>query len=682
MGSLRGHAASLLKKRSWAILALLVLHLGNLFFFLNSHKPVATAAVPPTSNEPSLSCEQTVRLVDWGLKRSHRASKTSLSSSDFTRAAVRSFIERLDPQRLLYTNSEVNAFVASGKKAWREWAGAKKCEFFDKWVKTEHPKAVHRFHARLEGQLSKMAPLTPKANADEAAEANPPKYTDFAETEKVLEVRLNEWIARLREAASPNLLAAYGGDGRKYLRDSLEQLFFDTEPDSKGLIAKAALAAVDPYSTYFSPEEFEDFYLDLSGGTSGLGVRVHKVPAGLLIQKILPGSPAAKAKVLKTGHVLTKIDGNVVKDMSGSASKALLKGPEGSLVRLEVVPVKGGKPVKLTVKREHFNFEEAKITHRLIRSRVKGTAPVAVVQIPSFYGRGGMGNFERERSSSEDLRVVLSSLLKAKQKPSALVLDLRGNPGGYLEEAVTMAGYFLGDEPVVEVVEAGQKRILRGEDGPLYRGPIVVLIDEETASASEVLAGALKDHQRAVVVGSRRSYGKGSVQKLFHLDDDLLTFGLSPVLGKGVVKLTTSVFYSPLGHTPANGGVTAHIPLPMEDEDEDGTEESDKVAAPVAGIPEENPFLDETSLKDLQKRAEEMKTRLAKLEVRSQERLSGRESSRNALNAAQEIKRLESENPWPLSEAVSVATDFVAFDEQLTPHISVREESPGRPERE
>jgi C-terminal processing protease CtpA/Prc len=199
---------------------------------------------------------------------------------------------------------------------------------------------------------------------------------------------------------------------------------------------------------------------------------------------------------------------------------------------------------------------------------------------------------------------------------------------------------------VVEVVEKNERRILRVFHHPqaAYTGPLVVLIDEGTASASEVLAGALKDYDRAVVVGSPRSYGKGLVQRLFHLDQEI--FPLAPTDKAGVVKLTTSVYYSPSGHTPANGGIAPHIALQTKKVD------PELVAPAGSPIADELPFR-EARPGEFSAKEELMKQRLAVL--------SKKHPAAKAITDEQELK-----------EAVAIAFDYAELERRLAPRVDSR----------
>jgi len=399
--------------------------------------------------------------------------------------------------------------------------------------------------------------------------------------------------------------------------------------------------------------------MDLSGGTSGLGIRVRRVPRGLLIEKILKDSSASHTS-LREGDLIILIDGIRVSTMPTKGSKHLLSGPESTRVKLRIE--RNGKALPdLTVVRRRFAFEEAKVKHRLVPAPGNSKRMIGVIEIPSFYGRGG-NDSNHDRSSAEDLTRIVSDLVKTQKEMASLVLDLRGNPGGYLEEAVTMAGLFIGNRAVVGVVENKTRRELRDTRSvAIYGGPLVVLVDEGSASAAEILAGALRDHQRAIVVGSEHTYGKGSVQKLFHLDDEAMLISAKTKLGAGVVKLTTSIFYSPLGHSPANGGIKSHITLPVMTSGLDSVAEGTSAGS----VPEEMPFVEADALREIRERQGAFDSTLAALREKSALRMKREKAAAensveiddNSMNPAGGTADLASEK-IQIEETIAIAADY------------------------
>jgi len=544
-------------------LALGLISVSVLFSFYRGyqkHLAAKLAAGVRTEAAGELSCSEVHRISTWSEERYGGKRGTSLHGKNFSKEVAKEIAKRLDPSRLLLLQTEVDDFAKGAANSWGRFLQHRDCSYFDGWVYEQRERLRENFKAKMPAILAGLS--TPGKNAAASDDWELPKksYRAFAKDEAELHQRLESYAAQLNETASAPLVAAYGQDRRRLVATVMEQGLFPEAFQARLLFAKGILAALDPYSTYFSSDEFDEFYSDLAGGVSGIGVRVRRVPRGYLVEATIPDSPAALSGKLSEGDLIVALDGTRLTSVSDKVAKRLFKGAPNSIVRLTVEKPKSGATQMFSIVRRHFDFQEARVSSRVIVPDGEKGA-VGVIQVPSFYGRGGMSDPD-EHSSAEDFEAALRDILQGDQSVSGIVVDLRGNPGGYLEEAVSMAGNFLADAPVVAVVGQDSQRILRDDKTDLtYGGPLVVLVDNDSASASEVLAGALKDHQRAVLVGTPHTYGKGSVQKLFHLGDEFLGAQWAGLPSSGVVKLTTSVFYSPLGHTPANGGVETHIAL-------------------------------------------------------------------------------------------------------------------------
>jgi C-terminal processing protease CtpA/Prc len=181
-----------------------------------------------------------------------------------------------------------------------------------------------------------------------------------------------------------------------------------------------------------------------------------------------------------------------------------------------------------------------------------------LIKVPNFYGSAEnfSGNFTGKHRVSQD---VQQALLKKAPSVKAVVLDFRDNPGGFLEEAVELAGLFIGNKTVVQIVENHSKYILNANTTkPLYTGPLFVLVNKNSASAAEMVAAALQDYDRATVYGSKKTYGKGSVQKLFYLNDDIFLSLKYPNIS-GVVKVTTNYYLSPKGRSLDKKGLESDV---------------------------------------------------------------------------------------------------------------------------
>ncbi len=554
-----------------------------------NQKPTITISGDSATNVGTLSCADILKVAKWSAKQYGGPRKIQIASDEFSQGMTKSYLEKLDPYRVLFTAPETFKFQKQAAIKWEAAVKHQDCSFYDQWLVQNLNLAKTRFINEIESSFFLKSYISLYRFSKASHEEKPfKKYTGFAVHENDWKTRVQDFVQVILRNGSKPLLKQYNNNRMEFVLDNVNQTLFEEKVDSRQLLAKAVLGAFDSYSTYFSPSEFEDFYLDLSGGTSGVGIRVQKVPQGLLIDRIVSDSPASRSKKLQLGDVIVGINGVKIGNLPMGKSKNMLKGEEGSIVKLDIKKVDSTKEELVTIKRERFSLEDSKITHKILKSK-KQNSKVAVIGVPSFYGRGGMGNGDVERSSAEDLRNVLDSILESEEKPESIVLDLRGNPGGFLEEAVSMAGMFVGNKAVVGVMENNKTRVMRDSGFQnLYNGPLVVLVDEETASAGEVLAGALKDHRRALLVGSKSTYGKGSVQKLFQIQEQVFNLGVVNGSGNGVLKLTTSVFYTPMGHSPANGGVSTDIAL---------TDHHSEIH--MTGISDIAPFIDGDSLEQL-----------------------------------------------------------------------------------
>ncbi len=508
--------------------------------------------------KPELSCEQVLKLAEWGRKKYGGLGQTDLFSFKQASRVAEIFADKLDPNRMLITASELEQLKAMTQLKWNRLTQKADCEPWQQWLENRYPKSQQRIALWLKKYKEPRKLKREKIS----------QYSTFAASERELEQRwVFEFNSLLAEADNP-LLKAYQEKKKLFLKDRLEQKYFETGPESRNLLAKALLGGLDSYSTYFSPVEFEDFYEELKGSASGLGLKLQKVPKGFLVEKVIENSSAQRSQKIHAGDTIEKIDDVILGSISFDEAKKLLKGPESSSVKLglncnhsEVQE----KFIELVLERTPFELEESKVSFawKSPKTDPQKSSKVAVVAVPAFYGRGGIETGTEEKSVSEDFQHRVREALLTETDHTGMVLDLRGNPGGYLEEAVSLGAFFVGNKPIVGVLEEGKTRVLKNPSSnqTVYHRPLVVLVDESSASAAEVLTGALKDYQRAIVVGSSRTYGKGTVQRLFQLEDPFLFASEEGVLGTGVIKLTTSVFYSPLGHTPANGGVSTDIVL-------------------------------------------------------------------------------------------------------------------------
>jgi carboxyl-terminal processing protease len=291
----------------------------------------------------------------------------------------------------------------------------------------------------------------------------------------------------------------------------------------------AAAGGLDHYSAFLTADQLRDIYSQIEGNFVGLGVELKADNGALLIVRVIARSPAEEAGI-RAGDRIVAVDGQVTATLSTDEAAALLTGVEGSLVKVSVVSP-GLASRDIVVRRDHVDvpsLEDVKI--------VDPQTGVAYIRIPAF-----------QKTTAADLENALWDLHR--QGMRSLIIDLRGNPGGLLTASVEVADKFIADGGIVSTRGRSEQENFnyRAHRPGTWRVPLVVMIDGDSASASEIFAGAIQDSSRGKIVGAR-SYGKGSVQGIFAL-------GTS---GAGA-RLTTARFFSPLGHPISNVGITPDI---------------------------------------------------------------------------------------------------------------------------
>jgi len=287
----------------------------------------------------------------------------------------------------------------------------------------------------------------------------------------------------------------------------------------------AMLGGLDEYSAFLTSGQLNDLYSQIEGNFVGLGVELKAADGILLIVNVIHNSPAERAGI-KSGDKIVSVAGRTTADLNTDKAAELLQGPEGSTVDLAVV-TGNEEPRPLTIRRAHVD--------------VPSVDDVKIVDRDSGIGYFKLTCFQK--TTSHDVDTALWQLQRNGMR--SLIIDLRGNPGGLLTAAVEVADKFINQGSIVSTRgrSPGEDYNYQAPGNASWRVPLVVLIDGDSASAAEILSGALRDYHRATIVGTR-SYGKGSVQGIFPL-----------AVGGGGVRLTTAKFYSPLGKAFSHIGV-------------------------------------------------------------------------------------------------------------------------------
>ena len=332
-----------------------------------------------------------------------------------------------------------------------------------------------------------------------------------------------------------------------------------TKTDRFSEYINAIIHVFDPHSDFFPPKDKENFDIQLSGRLEGIGATLQEKEGYIKVMAIMPGSPSAKQGELKAEDLILKVgQGNEepvdVVDMRLDNAVKLIRGKKGTWVKLTVKKPSGIIKV-ISILRDVVVMEESYAKSILVNDS-KNSQKIGYINLPSFYvdfnNRGG-------RSCSEDIK---KELLKLKaENVEGIVLDLRNNGGGSLQDVVTMGGFFIDEGPIVQVKSKEHEPYVLKDDykGVVYDGPLVILINQFSASASEIMAAAMQDYKRAVIIGSNTSFGKGTVQRIFELDLPSMYKELNPI---GSAKITTQKFYRINGGSTQLKGVVPDVIVP------------------------------------------------------------------------------------------------------------------------
>lgn len=356
---------------------------------------------------------------------------------------------------------------------------------------------------------------------------------------------------------------------------AIRRLTQSNSEDVFQLIMNAFAHEIDPHTNYLSPRNTEQFNTEMSLSLEGIGAVLSMDDDYTVINSLVPGGPAAKTKTITVGDRVVGVGqtGKSMVDVIGwrlDDVVSLIKGPKGSKVRLEILPAgKGTKTRIVTVTRERIRLED-----RAVKLTVKsvGNQKVGVLDIPGFYV-----------GLTDDVKVQLQKL--EKQNVSSVIIDLRANGGGALTEAVSLSGLFIPSGPIVQVRDNnGKIREDSDTDGIVYyKGPLVVLVDRFSASASEIFAAAMQDYGRALVVGEP-TFGKGTVQQYRSLNRiyDQMLRPEWPALGS--IQYTIQKFYRVNGGSTQRKGVVPDIIMPTGDETVETGEKFEDNALPWDSI--------------------------------------------------------------------------------------------------
>ena len=519
---------------------------------------------------------------------------------------LHTYIETFDYNRLFFTQSDISGFEKQYAKELDDaiWLGDLKPAqiIYDAYIKRVEARVAkikrlletEKFdfdgHGTIEVNRLKAAWPKDEADADrlwhdrieneiltehlaEASKDKKPAKAPDSEA-KTPPTTENEPKAVLpKDDAAPK-----GGDkpeqmiAKRYDR-LLRSLHEQTKDDVSKFFLNALAQCYDPHSEYMSPSEMENFSINMRLSLTGIGAILRKEDEYSKIVELVAGGPAATEGELKVDDKIAAVaQGNEpfvdVVDMKLDKVVEMIRGKKGSTVRLQVISAgttDNSKRKIIAITRDEVKLTDQEARAEIIEhKRDDGTVDkLGWITLPGFYADmdGSRASGSKRKSTTKDVAALLTRLNK--EGITGLVMDIRRNGGGSLEEAINLTGLFIKKGPVVQAKDYNKQITVSSDKDPsiLYSGPMVVLTSHISASASEIFAGALQDYQRAVIVGDKSTFGKGTVQTLLELSRFMSPFGFK-VADAGALKLTIQKFYRPSGQSTQLKGVESDVVLP------------------------------------------------------------------------------------------------------------------------
>jgi carboxyl-terminal processing protease len=341
----------------------------------------------------------------------------------------------------------------------------------------------------------------------------------------------------------------------------------EDKPEQVKLFLAALAQTYDPHSEYLSKADLKNFSINMGLSLVGIGAMLRSEDGYAKIQSLVVGGPAQKHGGVKVGDRITAVAQGAaeftdVRDMRLDNVVEMIRGKKGTKVRLLIIPSDAADPSKrktVELVRDEIKLKDQEARADIIHKKDANgeTVKLGWITLPSFYADMD----KRQKSTTRDVQALLKRLKK--ENVGGLVIDLRRNGGGSLEEAISLTGLFLKSGPVVQTKGSNGNIVVSSDPDPgiAYTGPLVVMTSRQSASASEIFAGALQDYGRAIVVGDKNTFGKGTVQTILEIGRFTSLLG-SNSQEDGALKLTIQKFYRVAGGSTQLNGVASDIVLP------------------------------------------------------------------------------------------------------------------------
>ncbi len=527
---------------------------------LLARSDTGTVLAGPTADQATTS-----RLVYGLLSDSRYAYRPRALDDALSQDILKRYLDALDPGKVFFTAQDIAGFdqyktrlddaIKSGKvdPAWAIFAA--------------YRDRVNARMAQARGLLKGNFDFTTNESYEYDREKAP-----WASSNEMLDTLWrqsvkNDWLRLKLAGKKPDEIRKTLDKRYANVLESVSEIKGD---DVFQTFMNAYAAAIDPHTNYLNPRSAENFNLTMSNSLEGIGAVLQKQDDVVLIREIVPGGPASRS-ALKPGDRITAVgQGKTgeMKDIVGwriDDAVQLIRGAAASQVRLDVIPAEApldSKPERLVLTRAKVRLEDQAAKGETITLPASAGQParqIGVIKLPGFYQdfdarRRGDKNFA---SATRDITRLLAQFRA--QKMDGVVLDLRNNGGGSLSEAIELTGLFIDQGPVVQVRESSGRVSVENDTkaGVAWTGPLAVLVNRGSASASEIVAGAIQDYGRGLIIGET-TFGKGTVQNLVDLD----RWPANETPRFGQVKLTIAQFFRPGGSSTQNKGVVPDVDFP------------------------------------------------------------------------------------------------------------------------
>ena len=487
---------------------------------------------------------------------------------------LHNFLDDLDYNHLFFTQEDVDLFNT-------RWANSLDDELI--FGRTTAATEVHDvFKQRAEERVKYALELLSTEVAldlDHSVEINRQKApwpASVEDADRIWRDRIaSELIQERLNSKKTDPIPAIKKRYNEFIRDIRERTPKDVHKTFLTSLAKS----YDPHSEYLAKDDQEQFNISMRLSLFGIGARLKTEDGYVKVEQVVPGGPASRSESIKPGDRIVGVaqgDGDFVDcvDMRLDKVVNMIRGEKDTMVRLQLIPVSAtnvSERVTIELKRDEIKLKDGEAHAELIEWIQPNGEPlrIGIIELPSFYRDFTKSNDPEAKSTTRDALLLLNRLKQ--EGIDGLIMDFRRDSGGSLEEAINLSGLFFGEGPVVQTKSwNGEIAVSRDTDPTIaYDGPMVVLVNRLSASASEIFAAAMQDYGRAVIVGDSKTYGKGTVQQMVELGRAIPT--LANAAKAGSIKFTIQKFYRIAGGSTQLRGVESDIVLPsMSDQDEIG----------------------------------------------------------------------------------------------------------------